>query len=224
MPCRASPPVGYMSAKACSSGQNFLNLWAINADRQLFKISGFGTGLPLGINVTFMNVGRASEGCASYLSVAAAAGQCSNNKVQLGSQTSLGATFWEIKNVPGQPGYVYITNAVRRPGGVFEGVVWVWGVSRVMVVVRGRGGESLRVAIHMQIALIPRTHPTLPYRSAALPAACSTSAPVPHATTPSWAFTALGTPTPSSSGSSSRARRRMVFDQPLPPPLPPQIL
>ena len=99
-----------MSAKACSSGQNVLDLWAYtdNTNRQLFAVSGYG-----GTNVAFMNVGRTSEGCANYISVAAAAGQCSNTKVQLGSKTGLGAIAWEIQNVPGQPGYVYITNAVR---------------------------------------------------------------------------------------------------------------
>ena len=108
-----------MSAKACASCQNVLDLWAYTdqTNRQLFQISGYGTSVPLGTNVTFANVGRTSEGCASYLSVAAAAGQCSNTKVLLGSKTGLGAASWEIQNVPGQPGYVYITNAVRVIGG-----------------------------------------------------------------------------------------------------------
>ena len=139
-----------MSAKACSSGQNVLDLWAYtdNTNRQLFQISGYGTGVPIGINVTFVNVGRTTEGCANYLSVAAAAGQCSNNKVQLGSKTSLGATVWEIQNVPGQPGHVYITNAVRRPGGVFEG-----------------GGGLLGASTYSKETVLTPPHPTAPLQA-----------------------------------------------------------
>ena len=133
-----------MSAKACSSGQNVLDLWAYtdNTNRQLFAVSGYG-----GTNVAFMNVGRTSEGCANYISVAAAAGQCSNTKVQLGSKTGLGAIAWEIQNVPGQPGYVYITNAVRRLMG-YEG-----------------GGGLLGASTYSKETVLTPPHPTAPLQA-----------------------------------------------------------
>ena len=68
---------------------------------------------PLQANVTIVDVGRTAEGCAAYLSVGTATvGQCQNTVSGLGSSTSAGAQNWLLENVPGQPGYVYISNEV----------------------------------------------------------------------------------------------------------------
>ena len=65
-------------------------------------------------NVTIVDVGRTSEGCAAHLSVGTATvGQCQNSASGLGSAASPGAQSWLLENVPGQPGYVYISNEVR---------------------------------------------------------------------------------------------------------------
>ena len=122
---------GNMSAKPCSGGQTVLNLWASpdTTGRQLFEISGVaggGGGALLATNATLVNVGRTREGCAGYVGVASAtAGQCSNTGVLLlGSRSGLGAASWSVQNVTGEPGYVYITNAVRVR---IMGGVCVWG-------------------------------------------------------------------------------------------------
>ena len=107
---------GFISAKACTSGSNALDLWPVyNSTRQLINLvpaSGKNVSI-VGTNVTMVDVGRTAEGCANYIGVAAAAGQCSNTKVLLGTKASVGATAWEIQWVPGQPGCVYISNAAR---------------------------------------------------------------------------------------------------------------
>ena len=70
--------------------------------------------LLLQANVTIVDIGRTAEGCAAHLAVGTATvGQCQNTVSGLGSATSAGANSWLIENVPGQPGFVYISNEVR---------------------------------------------------------------------------------------------------------------
>ena len=107
---------GYASAKACISGSNGLDLWPITdgTNRQLVNLapaSGKNVSI-VGTNVTMINVCRTADGCSAYASVGSAA-NCAATDVAMGTEASVGATAWEIQWVPGQPGYVYITNAVR---------------------------------------------------------------------------------------------------------------
>ena len=218
LPGRAhcTPNKGYLSAKPCAGtgGPTGLDLWAYadNSNRQLWEISGAGTKLPIGENVTLLNDGRIWEGCASFASVAGAKGQCSNTGVLLvGDPHQAGAANWVVNNVTGEPGFVYITNSVRGP-------LWVAG---------GRGGGRGRVAgdgvlwtpawlsfpdVRAPACIMPFLVPAcrstclLPpmppsrRRSAAPLAALSTSAPVPTAAALRLGSTALGMPTPSSNG------------------------
>ena len=74
--------------------------------------------VPLQVNVTIVDVGRTTEGCAAYLSVGSASiGWCQTTTSGLGTASSPGAASWLLENVPGQPGYVYISNEARRAAG-----------------------------------------------------------------------------------------------------------
>ena len=73
------------------------------------------------VDVTIVDIGRTTEGCAAHLSVGTATvGQCQNTVSRLGTAASPGAKNWLLENVPGEPGMVYISNEVRVVvGGYF---------------------------------------------------------------------------------------------------------
>ena len=72
-------------------------------------------------NVTIVDVGRTAEGCTAYLSVGTVTvGQCQTTTTGLGSSASPGAQNWLLENVPGLPGYVYISNEVKAPAFLSE--------------------------------------------------------------------------------------------------------
>ena len=87
--------------------------------------------LALQVNTTLVNSGRASEGCAAYVSVGSAStGWCQITTAGLGTTTSPGAEQWVLEAVPGETDMVYVSNWVRGGRGAGGWAVGrsVWGL------------------------------------------------------------------------------------------------